>query len=61
MTVETVAQEIERLKREIAQRQGRLAALVLGDQRQGVTCATPKRFFESFDNGDNANEQNGRD
>jgi hypothetical protein len=37
---ETMAEEVARLQREIAERQGRLAALVLGDQRQAVTGST---------------------
>lgn len=37
---ETRAQEIERLQREIGQRQSRLHFLVLGDRSKGVTMAT---------------------
>lgn len=51
MTVETWAEEVERLKREIAERQGRLAALVLGDQRQAVTWPT-RRLHDVFPDGE---------
>lgn len=42
--METRAEEIARLQREIGERQARLAYLVLGDQSECVTC----RFIDGY-------------
>lgn len=47
MAKETWAEEIERLRREIAVRQARLNYLILGDQTQGVSvpCHANTGYF----------------
>lgn len=44
---ETWAQEAERLKREIAERQMRLRHLVLGDQSKGVSIPVSETVYGS--------------